>query len=255
MAWAAGDADFGSQTRTNDAALIGIFYDLKQDQQRRGTGMDDRKYMEVLDRFLRENWNEAVLNRYFRATRPLYATQIFITGRGAGAAPKAFGVEKVVSPQKWVAHYKGQVAAPSTGNWRFWGSGDDVMAVAINGKTVLVSNFGRRTFPSLGWESPEEPSQNYAGGCVLKAGDWVYLKEGEVVDLDILFGELPGGAFSAFLLIEKQGETYGELEDGERIYPVFQLAPFDTPLTEVRANGRKSAPEFAPEGPLWQGFQ
>jgi len=245
------DGDFGSVKKTEDTALIGIFYDLKQDQQRKPTGMDSKKYMEVLDEFLREGWNEAVLNRYFRATRPLYTTQLYISARGAGAAPKAFNVEDVVSPKMWVAHYKGQVAAPSSGKWRFWGSGDDIMAVAVNGKTVLVSNFGRRTFPSLGWQSPEEPSQNFGGGCTLRAGDWVELEAGEVVDLDILFGELPGGLFSTFLLVEKQGEKYGQMDGGEAVYPVFQLAPQELP--ELRK--QSLAPVVAPKGPTWKGIQ
>lgn len=239
---------FGSSKASQDA-LIGIFYDLKQNQARKSLPINTSIYGKLVDEFLSKGWDESVLNRHFRATRPLYTTQIFIPLIEASAAPKAFGVEKIVKPSYWLIHYKGQVTAPGDGEWRFWGDGEEVCSVAVNGKPVLLANWKEITTPSVGWKSPERPGRKVANSHLV-AGDWISLKKGQVIDLDVLIGERAGGVFCAFLLIEKKGEPY-EMVDGHPVLPVFQLAPFDTPQPE----NSKKGPPIAPNGPVWQVVQ
>jgi hypothetical protein len=241
-------SEFGS-SELSGAALIGILYDLKQDQSRKPMKMDTKAYGQVVDEFIGGDWDENVLNRYFRAARPLYTTQVFIPLISASAAPKAFGVEDIVRPMYWLVHYKGQVAAPTSGTWRFWGYGEEVCSVAINGRNVLLSNWREITTPSVNWKSPEPPGQPAASGH-LRAGDWIELEAGQIVDIDILIGERGGGVFAAYLLIEKLGENYPRI-NGHPILPVFQLAPRATP----QPKGVKFGPVIAPDGPVWIGRQ
>src|SRR5690606_19880069 len=128
----AADNAFGKEEKT-EGALIGIIYDLKQDQHRRPTGIDPAQYPKVVSEFVKKNWDESVLNRFFRPARALYATQLFIPQMSADEAPKAFGVENVVKPAAWVIHYKGQVSPPEDGKYRFLCFADDLMVVAVNG--------------------------------------------------------------------------------------------------------------------------
>ncbi|HSI08097.1 MAG TPA: hypothetical protein VK985_05875 [Rariglobus sp.] len=240
--------EFGS-AEASSASLVGILYDLKQDQARKPMKMDIPAYGKLVDEFISKGWDEGVLNRYFRAARPLYTTQVFIPLMSAGAAPKAFEVENIVKPMFWLIHYKGQVSAPTTGAWRFWGYGEEVCSVAINGKNVLLSNWKEITTPSVKWKSPEPPGQPAASGH-LKAGDWIELKAGQVVDIDVLIGERGGGVFASYLLIEKRGDAYAML-NGKPILPVFQLAPYDTPQPE----SVKYGPVIATKGPIWKAVQ
>src|ERR1700677_40146 len=142
---------FGSSTQS-EAALVGVLYDLKQTQDHQPTSVDPETYTTVIDEFLSKGWDESVLNRYYRVSRPLYTTQIFIPNMNADKAPEAFGAQKTVKPSRWVIHYKGQLSAPETGTYRFWGIADDVMAAAVNGKTVVVG--ARRDVHMLkpGWK-------------------------------------------------------------------------------------------------------
>jgi len=240
--------EFGSK-EAGESSLIGILYDLKQTQDRKPIPMDIPKFGKLIDEFLSNNWNESILNRHFRVTQPLYTSQIFIPLMNAGAAPLAFGVEKIVKPSFWVIHYKGQVSAPSDGNWRFWGYGEEVCSVAVNGKNVLLANWKEVTCPSVGWKSPEPPGQPAANGHIV-AGDWISLKAGQIVDLDILIGERAGGVFCSFVLIEKQGDTYEKL-NGRPVLPVFQLAPFNTAVPAQV----KLGPKIATQGPVWKAIQ
>jgi hypothetical protein len=245
---------YGSLT-PSESALIGILYDLKQNQKREKMTMSQKPYDVLVNEFLSSNWNEEVLNRYFRVSRPLYTTQIFIPLSPASGAPKAFDVEKIVKPSYWMIHYKGQVAPPTSGRWRFWGYGSEVCSVAVNDKTVLSSNWIESRnlnpidTPDLKWTSSAPPGRPVHCG-LLTAGTWLDLKAGEIIDLDVLIGERAGGNFCAVLLIEKEGEVY-EMNDGHPVFPVFQLAPYATPAGEPA----QKAPPFAPKSPVWKGFQ
>ena len=75
------------------------------------------------------------------------------------------------------------------------------------------------------------------------------MKKDETVDLDVIVGERPGGQFCAFLMYEKQGESYPS-EGGQTVYPIFQLAAFDTPTYSP-----KDAPPFYKATQFWQGHQ
>jgi hypothetical protein len=240
---------FGRQDNS-EAGLIGILYDLKQTQKRQPSGVKAGEYAGILNEFLTKDWSESVLNRYFRATRPLYATQIFMPLMDAGRAPKAFNMEKVIKPAAWVVVYKGQVSPPEDGVYRFVGYADDIIAVALNGKTVLAG--GRPdTVKHLQVWKPSGPAPRIdAANGQLAFGDWMTLKKDEPVDLDVLVGERPGGSFCAFLLYEKQGEEYPKTEKGHPKYPIFQLAPFKTPVPPA-----KDAPPFSEAPAVWKGYQ
>ncbi|MEM1059178.1 MAG: hypothetical protein AAGK14_08005 [Verrucomicrobiota bacterium] len=241
---------FGTK-EVNRAALIGILYDLKQDQAHNKKEMNTRIYGEIIDEFLSKKWDESVLNRYYRVTQPLYTTQVYIPLMRASGAPRAFEVEDTVKPSYWLIHYKGQVSAPSDGEWRFWGWGEECCSVAINGEIVLLANWHEIKTPNVDWESPEPDGMKIANGH-LTAGSWFRLEKGEVVDLDILIGERAGGVFCSFLLIEKRGETYGpRVADNQPLLPVFQLAPFPT----VEAESTKQGPPIARDGPIWNAVQ
>ena len=213
---------FGTRTQ-GESGLIGIIYDLKQTPKRTPIEED---YTKIAKEFLDNNWDESVLNRYFRAVQPIYATQIFIPLMPADAAPAAFGVEKIIRPSRWVIHYKGQVSPPEDGTYRFLSYADDLIFVAVDGKTVCQ---GSR--PDI-WIDSVCPRQATKGPVIgngdLSMGDWVDMKKDVPVDLDVLIGERPGGSFCAFLLYEKKGEVYPQ-KDGKTIYPAFQLAPGTTP--------------------------
>ena len=241
VAWC---ADYFGSTERREAALIGILYDLKQDQERRPKNVN---FQELLGQFVREGWDEDILNNYYRASRPLYTTQLFVPEIGADTAPRAFGVEDIIRPRQWVIHYKGQVRPPHAGTFRFVGLADDLLAAAVNGKTVLIGEHGGSRLKKHGWrDAPRDQITTTTGPAV--AGDWFTVQEGEVIDLDIIIGERPGGVFAAWLMIQQQGVSYGKDGSGKDILPVFQLVASELPPRETCA--RPARPEE-----LWSGVQ
>lgn len=214
---------FGS-TEKSAGSMIGIFYDLKQNQRRQPVKVN---YLQVLGEYLDSGWDESVLSRFFRGTKPLYATDVFIPTMSAGEAPEAFELGKVVQPLNWFVIYKAQVSPPEDGMYRFVGTSDDVMAVGVNGKTVLVSHY-MGTANTSKWRQTNVKDNTKVWAGELRRGDWFEAKKGQPIDLDILIGEYPGNIFAAWLLIEKQGATYPTVDHphGKQIaLPVFQVRP------------------------------
>ena len=80
---------------------------MKQNQQRQSIPMDPRTFLYVLANFLDNDWDEGVLARYYRVTRPLYTTELNFDRINADFAPRAFGVEKYVQPKMWMAWVQG----------------------------------------------------------------------------------------------------------------------------------------------------
>ena len=189
---------FGSAKRSA-GALIGILYEFKQDQKRQPIPMDRDQFEKTVAQFVESGYDEGLINKYYRVPRALYTTQLQIPTIDANAAPRAFGVEKTVEPQKWMVHYKGQIAAPEDGEYRFLGDADDFVVVAVNGKTVLVAEMPG-TPMGIKWFAREAPPGRFQA-----AGDWIKLRAGDPVDMDVVTGESPGGQFRCLLSVQKKG--------------------------------------------------
>ena len=223
-----------------------MLYDLKQKQTHEPTGLDIPGYWNTVDEFLTSGWDETILNRFFRASRPLYTTQIYVPRLDASRGTIAFGVDKIVKPNEYVIHYKGQVSPPEDGTYRFVGLADNFIAVSVNGDTEMFSNWAWPNLPKLNWHPPSTQSLPvYEHAKTLQNGRWFTAKAGDVIDLDVLMGEADGGASSYFLMIEKQGAVYPKNEQGDPILPIFQVAPHETPHIASQLINY-SGPDFSP---------
>jgi len=234
---------FGLRTQ-GTSALVGTFYDLKQDKNRKPTSMDPGKYASEVLAFVKAGWGASHFNKYYKGPDPLYATQVFTPNIPAELGPQAFGLEKEVKPSLWLVLYKGNVTAPESGVFHFVGAGDDVMMVRFNGKLVLDRgwNFG------TGWK----PVANYDYGfSTIKngfaKGDGCQVEAGHVYAIEVLIGEQPGGLGYASLLIEKDGVQYQKDKKGNPILPVFRVAD-----TKPPSPGKYSYPPHTEDGPIWK---
>ena len=246
---------FGSDKRGAGNEFVGHFFDLKQDPKGRLTdigelvvaGEEYKKqassmYYEVLQRFF-SGWAPSRLNDYFMAPREKFTTTFIVPEISANEAPMAFGVEDQVKPMKWIALYKGQIAAPETGKYRFCGCADDVMVVRVKGDVVLDASLHNKT----GWESSDPDSGKFRlYKMEMAIGDWMYLKKGSVVSMEVLLGEEPGGRFYCQLYIQQEGveyptrsETYTDPDTNKSevlqrpILPVFKTADIPEELART----------------------
>lgn len=220
------------------STLEGTFYDLKMKKNGAPSGIspsNQNQVIEALSKFF-TNWNEAELNKYYKSTTKLYASNWYLPVALAKYAPIAYQVGDPKKPESqweckpaaWIAVYRGRVIAPKSGKFRFIGTGDDFFAVRFNRKTVLEAGYRIATYydkknPNRCWISGDPAKReaflkdrkgyemitsikecgiwnNELGGLV--AGSEFKVSEGEQYDIEIAISEIPGGKFGFVLFIE-----------------------------------------------------
>jgi len=219
--------------------LIGTLYDLKQTSARKPTAMMDPKsgiapYRAAVRDFLESGWSPGKLQKFFRAPDMLVSGQLFITGRSADDAPKAFEVENLMKPSRWVVHYRCYVEVPNSLPFRFVGSGDDFLLVRWNRKIALDDGYetyfsGKDgNYKDFGVKVSKEFKVDRKPGSLnrLKAGPWVQASKGTKVPVEVLMGETPGGVFDCYLTIEvakSETKVNGQYE-GEGTLKLFRCS-------------------------------
>ncbi|VGO16971.1 hypothetical protein PDESU_05565 [Pontiella desulfatans] len=211
---------FGANKGTGNE-FEGTFFDLKMDPDGKPAKMDENYYKEVLRNF-DGSWNISRFEKkYFKAPKKKFATTFMLPKMKAEEAPKAYAVQDVVQPKQWVAYYKGVIAAPETGRYRFWGIADDVLMVRVKNRLVIDANW-----PSMGitgWTSNDDRDKKWKmSGQNVRIGDWFHLTKGKPTEMEVLVGERPGGFFFCHLLIEQDGVEYPKGEGGRPLLPIFK---------------------------------
>ena len=248
--------DYGS-TATG-TGFVGTLYDLKQTPDHQPTdiaenadelkGVDHKwtKSTPTLNglaalRAFVKSWDMSLLDKYYKAPNPLYATQICIPMTPSQNAPKAFQVEGIVHPRRWNVVYHARIIAAESGEFRFIGFADDFMVVRIDGRNVLDATYnGEELDPDanvkedVGMGPEKQP---------LKCGKWIQMEPGTPLDMKVLIGEGPGGSSGFLLMIQK-------MDDNSPVgdYPVFQLQ--DSPIPDLgrdfRFSKKKTVFQVAP---------
>lgn len=214
---------FGSgQSIGND--FVGTFYDLKRDSTGRDIPMDPDMYRQALRKFVIGGWKTSSLARYYRSPKKLYTTAFMVPPILSSVAPDAFG-EPDTAGYCWLVHYEGQLVHREGITFRFWGHGDDVLLVRVNGKLVLNACWPGETealFTTL-WQSNSADSRRYyMGNNLAVVGDWITLEPGEPLDMEVVIGEIPGGTFCSMLAVEVKGEEYETNRQNGPILPMFK---------------------------------
>lgn len=227
---------FGSgQTVGND--FEGTFYDFLKDRSGRRIPMDPGRVREILEDFVANGWRAADLARYYRSPKKLYATTCMFPCMESVLARIAFGeFEEGLEPNDhcWAVHYKGQLVHREGIRFRFWGVGNSVLTVRVDGEIVLDAPY----IPSAGgfaptWRTASADSYKYFLGYGRSVvGDWITLEPGVPLNMDYLFVDFGGGAFGATLLVEVEGEEYETNRQGGPLLPVFKTAELSCDLQD-----------------------
>ena len=225
-------------TGMTTGGLLGTLYDLKQTSDRKPTAAAPARigigpYRASVREFLESGWSPGRLQKFFKSPDMLVSGQLFITSRSADDAPKAFEVEKLMKPSRWVIHYRCYVEVPNSLPFRFVGSGDDFLIVRWNRKIALDDGYetflaGGGNYKDFGEKVTKEYRIDRKPGTLhrLKAGPWIQATKGTKIPVEVLIGETPGGVFDCYLAIEvaKSGtKVKGEYE-GEGKLKLFRCS-------------------------------
>ncbi|MDF7824188.1 hypothetical protein P4B35_09220 [Pontiellaceae bacterium B12227] len=219
--------------------LEGTYYDFNRTRSGAPVITDPASLAVMLNRFFTQDWSAKVFSRYYRAPQKLYTTSVAMPPMQSIEAPAAFG-EEDGKGWCWLVHYKGQLVHSEDITFRFWGHGDDALAVRVNGEFKLLACFPEWVTDFMDntshhWQSSSADNRKYpAGNHHSVVGDWITLKAHEAQDLEILIGESHGGIFAAMLMVEVKGEEYerNPNRNGPTL-PFFKTAEFTRDMKEL----------------------
>jgi hypothetical protein len=203
----------------------GTFYSLSLDRTGRRNSVTMGTYAGIMKDFFDSGWDPKLLWDYYRWPQKLYTSFIYLPTIGFEHVPRSFGIPDTVNTAQWMVHYKGKIMSHEDGRFRFWGRGNHVLAVKVDGKEVgylglpVVRNVYTR------WRSSAEENRKYfTGKLSMEVGDWFELKAGQPVEIEIVIGDYNGADTQATLRIQKDGESYPTNKDGGPVLPVFKTA-------------------------------
>jgi len=204
-------------------ALVGHFYDFKQNQKHEPTAVqDDGSLVNQLLNFLGSGWDEESLARFYKSEVALSAVQIYIPVILSGEAPKSFQVEKEVQPRNWAAVYKGTVVAAKDTIFRFRGRGDNFLAVRFDTQNVFFNSLQDRLPENLfHGNQPLNPDRG-----TVSYGSWIQVHAGQSYPIEILLSDYGGTCSFILCLEERNPEKPYPPQPGDPkafIYPLLQL--------------------------------
>jgi len=183
----------GGQSIGND--FEGQFYSFVHTRSGGLAIMDEDKFVWLVRKFCTSGWKESLLSRYYRAPDKLYTTSFMVPPVPAPMAPDVFGQPEMES-YWFFAKYKGQLVYPEDIRFRFWGVGDAYIVVYVDGKTVLINAVPGRLRVLDFWQSTDADNDKFfLADRQMRVGDWIELKAGKPVDMQVLFGEWTEPAF------------------------------------------------------------
>ncbi len=204
--------------------FVGTFYSMAYDRAGEKSKISTQEYAKIIHDFVDAGWNPRVFAPFFRSPQKLYTTHIFVPVVSSEFGPSYFGMEPSpdFDPITWCVHYKGKIMRPEGGRFRFNGIGDDILLVRVDGK--LVFNGSGDTWRKLVAPHTRHKDDNryFMGLSESLVGEWFELEPSKPVDMEVLIGEVPGGHFCAYLVVEEDGVDYEKNRQGMKVLPVFK---------------------------------
>ena len=223
------------QKESTGSDLTGVYYDFKRTRSGNYTGAGADTYQEAVRNFLKSGWNTSALSRFYRSPEKRYSSCMMLPTMSSSAAPAAFG-EDPGSGAYWMIHYKGEIVHPEDITFRFWGVGDEFLVVRLDQKIVFADVWPSSWDTIVGslWRTNDPQSKRYRLGhdTTMGVGDWVTLKGGEPVDMEIAVGD-NGGLAALMLLVEVKGVEYERNSQGGPILPAFKTDEFSHDLLDL----------------------
>jgi hypothetical protein len=245
----------GGFTTGND--LKGYFYNMNRGRNGRPVPMSPDQMEALIYDYLKSGWKSSLLARFYRSPNAIYTPTICIPTVMSELAPQAFG-EAVGEGYCWAVLYEGDLVYPEDITFRFWGVGDKMMAVNVDGETVLIcaySSARRELFSSVWQTSDSKDNTYYFAESRARPSDWITLKAGEPQKIKVLLADIEGGLVYHMLSVEVKGESYPFTRAGSGpTFPVFRTSEIPEATLDVIYSDLYPGDITLTNGPIFRDF-
>ena len=227
---------FGRTDQTGNELEV-TFYSFDRNRDGSKLAITSAEFFRYLRDFVSSDWQTEKLDSIYQSPQKRYATTVALPLGTSFIGPLSFGEEFDGQSRFWAAHYRGKLVHKDGITFRFWGSSDSVLVVAVDSKLELVANAPYSQIDAytvgMDWNRRSERSRSMLsdngpykiGSNSLVGGQWITLEPGVPRDIDILVGSGPVSDSFAMLLIEERYELYPLNDWGGPIFPLFAIEP------------------------------
>jgi hypothetical protein len=182
----------------------------------------------VMNEFMDKDWDQSVLDRYYRSKNSLTAYQIFIPAASSKDALKAFDVENEIKPAHFVILYKGSVIAPEDMEFRFRIITRGLVLMRFDNQNVFGGGGGvlgglYKTASHFKFINTDPKTKGRPYHWYSVPTKWITVQEGRKYPMEILM-ENSAEFFQAQLYIEERKPE----KPYEKAY-IYELYPEDSP--------------------------
>ncbi len=157
---------------------------MKIGPDHKSTNINVQTYTQFIADFIRNGWNESDFTPYYKASKKLYTSAIWIPTTHSENTAAEMHLENELTPTLWIGWYRAQVTAPKSGKFHFVGFGDDTLVVAINGKVVFDQGSSKPApWYNLDWNHFRVPP----GWGRFHVGDTFEVNNIESMKMDVLW--------------------------------------------------------------------
>jgi hypothetical protein len=245
---------FGDPTYSDGNDFVGRFYDMKRTANGNSSALDTTAFKDIVGNFITQGWQLKDLDKYYQAPRTLHAKHFMVPTTHSATAPRAFG-EPETGGWCWMALYKGDLVHQDGITFRFWGQGDDILLVRVNGQVVLNASWPGNEDYFGRWRSHDSKTRTYLlGNNLAVPGDWITLQPGVPLKMEVLCGEVPGGQFDMMLVVEEKDVVYEKNKNNAPIFPMFKTSRLTHEQKDVIYEWLVEGEASVTNGPVFSDF-
>jgi len=229
----------------------GHFNSIRGEEIKRGT---PDTFRTIIYRYIKQGWKQSVISKYYRSQK-LYTTHFCFPAVPSSMAADQFGVPETEG-YFFFMKYSGQLVFPRDITFRFWCTANSFGMVQVNGKEVLVAGWEMHVKFFDWWEPVESVwnTQYVLSDRWMAPSDWITLKAGVPVPMNVLIGNRGHNAVSFVLLVEEKGKKYPTRSIGGPLLPIFKTEELSQDMLDQIMNFLPADEANLTNGPIFRTF-
>jgi len=229
----------------------GHFNSIRGEEIKRGT---PDTFRTIIYRYIKQGWKQSVISKYYRSQK-LYTTHFCFPAIPSSMAADQFGVPETEGYFFFIK-YSGQLVFPRDITFRFWCTANSFGMVQVNGKEVLVAGWEMHVKFFDWWEPVESVwnTQYVLSDRWMAPSDWITLKAGVPVPMNVLIGNRGHNAMSFVLLVEEKGKKYPTRSIGGPLLPIFKTEELSQDMLDQIMNFLPAGEANLTNGPIFRPF-
>lgn len=220
--------ELGFDTAVSSAQFNGVVFDMKRTPEgdavdtfqsanmfTRDTTPATKNMLKQVSDWASGSWSlNELRNNYFTVAQDVPRNHFIQPQTSIAQMPRLLGVQGKASTHGLLGYYLGEYLVPDTGQYRFLGRADGILIVRVNNQVVLDASSPK---PLSNFTPGDEVDKLFNVPKDGVTGQWLTLRAGQKVRIEVLNGCTTGLEYGSWLLLQQAGSG--------RLPQIFSIQP------------------------------